>query len=83
MESGFESVEFSVSVGGYEGKVRVARAVFRGLVGQSVSPEKCLEHYHLERTRFERAAEEKLRRKELADDGNVDLTGRDLRRAGA
>jgi hypothetical protein len=78
-----ESVEFGVSVGGYQGTVRVARAVFRGLVGQSVSPQACLEHYHLHRTRFERAVEEKLRRKELAEDGNVELTGRDLRRARA
>ena len=78
-----ELVEFSVALGDYEGTVRVARAVFRGMVGQSVSGEKCLEHYHLNCTQFERAVEEKLRRRELAGDGNVDLTGRDLRRAGA
>jgi hypothetical protein len=74
-----ESVEFSVSVGDYEGTVRVPRVVFRRLLGQSVSPETCLEAYHLHRTRFERAVEAKIRRRELSGDGNLDLTGRDLR----
>ena len=34
---------------------------------------------HLERTRFEMIAERKLRRRQLAADGNVEITGRDLR----
>jgi hypothetical protein len=33
----------------------------------------------LQRTRFERAAERKLRRRQLTEDGNVEITGRDLR----
>ena len=74
-----ESIEFSVSVGGYEGTVRVPRIVFRRLLGQSVSPEECLEAYHLHRTRFERSVEAKIQRRELSDDGNLDLTGRALR----
>ena len=45
-----------------------------------MSPEKCVEAYHLERTWFERAVEAKLRLKELAANGNVDLEIRDLRR---
>jgi hypothetical protein len=35
--------------------------------------------YHLQRTRFELAVELKLRRRQLSEDGNVEITGRDLR----
>jgi len=74
-----EAVEFSVAVGEYEGTVRVPSVVLRRLLGQSVSPEKCIEAYHLHRTRFERAVEAKIRRRKLAEDGNIEITGRDLR----
>jgi hypothetical protein len=33
----------------------------------------------LQRTRFELVVERKLRRRQLAEDGNVEITGRDLR----
>jgi uncharacterized protein DUF1488 len=75
-----ETVEFSVTIGGYEGTVRTPARVLRRLLGAPTTPEKCLETYHLHRTQFERAVEAKLRRRELAEDGNVELTGRDLRR---
>jgi hypothetical protein len=42
-------------------------------------PELCLEAYHMKRTRLELIAERKLRRRQLTDDGNVEITGRDLR----
>ena len=74
-----ECVEFSVAIGGYEGMVRAPAELFRRLLGGPATPEKCLEAYHLQRTRFERAVEAKLKRKELADDGNVELATRDLR----
>ena len=73
------AIEFGVEIGEYRGVVRIGRDVFRQLLGRRATPEACIEAYHLERTRFERAAEDKLRRRELAADGNVDLTGRDLR----
>ena len=38
-----------------------------------------LEAYYLQRTRFERIAERKLRRRQLTEDGNVEISGRDLR----
>ena len=41
-------------------------------------PERCIEAYHLHRTRFELIAERKVRRRQLTDDGNVEITGRDL-----
>ena len=59
--------------------VRVARRVFQRLLPERPTPERCLEAYYLQRTRFERIAERKLRRRQLADDGNVEITGRDLR----
>ena len=74
-----EAVEFSVILGPYEGTVRITRRVFQHLLDQSPTPERCLEAFHLQRTRFELITERKLRRRQLADDGNVEITGRDLR----
>jgi hypothetical protein len=74
-----QAVEFGVSIGEYEGVVRVPRDVFRRFTDGVVTPEKCVEAYHLQRTRFELIVERKLRRRQLADDGNVDISGRDLR----
>jgi Protein of unknown function (DUF1488) len=72
-------VEFGAGLGEYEGVVRVPRHVFRRFVDGAVSPERCLEGYHLQRTRFELIAERKLRSRQLTDDGNVEINGRDLR----
>jgi hypothetical protein len=74
-----QAVEFGVRIGEYEGVVHVPRDVFRRFTDGAVRPEKCLEAYHLQRTWFELIAERKLRRRQLADDGNVDISGRDLR----
>lgn len=74
-----QAVEFGVGIGEYEGIVRLPRRVFQRLLPQSPTPEHCLEAYHLQRTRFERIVERKLRRRQLTDDGNVEITGRDLR----
>jgi hypothetical protein len=35
--------------------------------------------YYLQRTGFESIAERKLRRRQLTEDGNVEISGRDLR----
>jgi hypothetical protein len=74
-----EAVEFSVMLGEYEGTVTVSRRVFQRLLDQSPTPERCLEAFHLQRTRFELVVERKVRRRQLTDDGNVEITGRDLR----
>ena len=74
-----QAVEFGVGVGDYEGVVRVPRQVFRRFIDGAVTPERCVEAYHLQRTRFERIAERKLRNRQLTDDGNVEINGRDLR----
>jgi hypothetical protein len=72
-------VEFGIGVGEYEGVVRVPRRVFQILLPEAPTPERCLEAYHLYRTRLEFIAEKKVRRRQLTDDGNIEITGRDLR----
>jgi hypothetical protein len=74
-----QAVEFGVGVGEYEGVVRVPRQVFRRFVDGAITPERCLETYHLHRTRFELAVERKVRNRQLTDDGNIEITGRDMR----
>ena len=75
-------VEFGVEIGEYQGVVRVPRRVFQRVLTEP-TPERCVEAYHLQRTRFERIAERKLRRRFLTEDGNVEITGRDLREGSA
>ena len=75
-------LEFGIGVGEYEGVVRVPRRVFQGLLNQSPTPERCLEAYYLYRTRLELIAERKVRRRQLTDDCNVVISGRDLRGRG-
>ena len=77
--AGAEAVEFSVILGPYEGIVRVPKGSFQRLLDQSPTPHRCLEAFHLQRTHFEVIVERKLRRRQLTDDGNVEITGRDLR----
>ena len=74
-----QAVEFGAGIGEYEGIVRVPRQVFRRFIDGTVTPERCLEAYHLYRTRLELVVERKLRNRQLTDDGNVEVTGRDLR----
>jgi hypothetical protein len=74
-----QAVEFGVLIGEYKGVVRVPHQVFRRFVAGAVTPECCLETYHLHRTRLELVAERKLRQRQLTEDGNVEITGRDLR----
>jgi hypothetical protein len=74
-----DAVEFGAVLCPYEGIVRITRRVFQGLLDQRPTPETCIEAFHLQRTRFEMIAERKLRRRQLTEDGNVEITGRDLR----
>src|SRR5271156_2662089 len=73
------AVEFGIEIGEYAGVVRVPRRVFQHLLSDSPTPERCVEGYHLHRTRFEQIAERKVRRRQLTEDANVEITGRDLR----
>ena len=74
-----QAVEFGVEIGEYRGVVRVARRVFQRLLPERPTPGRCVEAYYLQRTRFESIAERKLRRRQLTEDGNVKISGRDLR----
>src|ERR1700746_4035806 len=71
--------EFGVEIGEYRGVVRVPRSVFQRVLPERPTPERCVEAYHLQRTRFESIAERKLRRRQLTEDGNVEISGRDVR----
>ena len=74
-----EALEFDVGIGAYTGVVRIPRAVFRQILGHAPTPPQCVEAYYRERTAFEVAAEQKLRARLLTADGDVEITGRDLR----
>jgi hypothetical protein len=74
-----QAVEFGVEIGEYHGVVRVPRRVFQRLLPDRPTPQRCVEAYYLQRTRFEGIVERKLRRRQLTDDGNVEISGRDLR----
>ena len=75
----WQAVEFGVEIGEYRGVVRVARRVFQRLLPERPTPERCVEAYYLQRTKFESIAERKLRRRQLTEDGNVEISGRDVR----
>ena len=73
------AVEFGVEIGEYQGVVRVPRRVLQQLIGDTPTPKRCVETYHLHRTRLELIVERKIRRRQLTEDGNVEISGRDLR----
>jgi hypothetical protein len=73
------AVEFGVEIGEYCGVVRVPRRVVQHLLSERPTPERCVKAFYLQRTRFESIVEGKLRRRQLTEDGNVEISGRDLR----
>jgi Protein of unknown function (DUF1488) len=77
-----QAVEFRVEIGEYHGVDRVPRRVFQRLLPERPIPERCVEAYYLQRTRFENIAERKLSRRQLTEDGNVEISGRDVGNAG-
>jgi hypothetical protein len=70
-----QAAEFGVEIGEYRGVVRVPRRLFQRLLPERPTPQRCVEAYYLQRTRFESIAERKLRRRQLTEDGNVEITG--------
>jgi len=74
-----EAVEFGVAIGEYRGVVRIPRRAFQRLLTERPTPERCIEAYYMQRTRFESVAERKVRRRQLTEDGNIEISGRDLR----
>ena len=67
-------MEFGVEIGEYQGAVTVPRRVFQRLLPERPTPEKCVEAYYLQRTRFESIAERKIRRRQFIEDGNVEIS---------
>ena len=57
------------------GVVWIPRRVFQRLLPERPTPQRCVEAYYLQRTRFESIAERKLRRRQLTEDGNVEISG--------
>jgi Protein of unknown function (DUF1488) len=76
------AVEFEVEIGEYRGRVFVPVALFQHLLGQKPPPEECVRVFYLERTRFERLAEQRIIARALDPDTNIRLTLRDLVRYG-
>ena len=68
------TVEFGIGVGEYESVVRVSKRVFQILVPDAPTPERCVEAYHIHRTRLELIAERKFRRR-LLERGERDPGG--------
>ena len=75
-----EAVTFSVELGDYRGTCVVPRRVFHDLIGRRPSPEECVQHFHLQRTEFERVVEHKIVARELEPDASILVTMRDIRR---
>ena len=74
-----QAVEFGVEIGKYRGVVRVLGRVFQRLLPERPTPERCVEACYLQRTWFESIVERQLRRRQLTEDWNVEISGRDLR----
>lgn len=74
-----DAVEFGICFGDYEGRVFLPRRVLQSLIGALPKAEDCLAHFHLNRTEFERVAEARVQGRQLDDDANIRITGRDLR----
>ena len=75
-----EAVTFSVELGEYRGTCVVPRRVLHELIGQRPTPEDCVQHFHLQRTQFERIVEAKIAARELEPDASILITTRDVRR---
>jgi len=73
------AIGLGVEIGENRGVVRVPRRVFQRLLAERPTPQRCVAAYYLQRTWFESIAERKIRRRQLTEDGNVEISGRDLR----
>ena len=60
--------ESGIGVGEYESVVWVSERVFQILVPDAPTPERCVEAYHIHRTRLELIAERKFRGRLLTGD---------------
>ena len=73
------AAEFSVASASTRTSYASRVAYSNRSLSETPTPERCVAAYHLHRTRFELITERKLRRRQLTDDGYVEISGRDLR----
>jgi hypothetical protein len=66
-----------VEIGAYRGVIRVPRRVFQRLLPSGPPPSDASRRTTSSSTRFESIGEQKLRRRQLTEDGNVEISGRD------
>lgn len=66
---------------GHEGLCVVHRRAFRALLGDIATPEQCAEYFGTQQPAFERAANRKITRNQIARDANFHLNSRDIKRA--
>jgi hypothetical protein len=74
-----EAVQFDVIVGEYQGLVTCGRRQLVAL-GAGRADAECLAFVFAHRPWFEKAVEAKIEARDLAPDGNIELSSRDLRR---
>jgi hypothetical protein len=73
-----QAVEVGVEIGEYQGVVRVGPRVFQ-LLPERPTPERCLEPTTSSGPGSRALPSGKLRRRQLTQAGNVEISGRDLR----
>ena len=73
-----QAVEFGVEIGEYHGVVRVPWRIFQRLLPERPTPSCASKRTTSQRTRFEGIAERKMRRRQLTEDGKVEISGCDL-----
>jgi hypothetical protein len=76
-----QAVEFGVEIGEFRGVVRVPRRVFLHLLPERPTPKRCVEGYYVQPTRSRALPSGSYAGRQLTEDGNVEISGRDLRRA--
>ena len=67
-------------LGSHTGRCFVHRGAFGTLLGHDPVPAECTRYFQEHRAAFERAAQEKLRRANIAAGANYHLTSRDIAR---
>lgn len=75
------AVEFDIELGEYQALVFVPQRVVHDLIGRRPSPEECVAYLYEARMQFERIAEAKIVARDLGEDANIHITGRDVARA--
>jgi hypothetical protein len=71
------AVRFTVEVGEYRGQVTIPRTVFQQFL-PTPTGESCCMAFYQNRAQFEQLVERKIERRDLTDDGNIEIRTRDF-----